>query len=213
MMQEKRNTERHRGRTQSSTEWKILSLSLWNSVRSLCLSVFLFLLITVAGLGQVYAHGIGRPQMLNAPAGPYTLSIWTDPDPLRADEAHVVVAVLDPQTQEFIVNDVTVTVRLTPAADPAQVVSVVAGTDSTNQLLYAAEFNDRVTPGRWRVAVSADGARGASDEVAFEVDIEAARGFNWLWVGLGGLGVALVLWVVVSLRAAPAARSGRRPAA
>jgi len=172
--------------------------------------VFLFLFI-VAGFGQVYAHGIGKPQALNAPAGPYALSIWTDPDPLRADEAHVVVAVLDPQTQEFIVGDAAVTVRLESAADPAQVVSVVAGTDSTNQLLYAAEFNDLVTPGRWRVAVSADGARGASEAVTFEVDIEPARGFNWLWVGLGGLGVALVLWVVASLRAGSTARVVARP--
>jgi len=174
--------------------------------------VFLFLFIA-AGFGQVYAHGIGKPRVLNAPAGSYALSIWTDPDPLRADEAHVVVAVLDPATQEFIVGDATVTVRLESAADPTQVVSVVAGTDSTNQLLYAAELNDRVTPGRWRATVSAAGARGASEEVAFEVDIEPARGFNWLWVGLGGLGVALVLWVVASLRAGPTARPGRRPAA
>ena len=29
------------------------------------------------------AHGTGTPQLLNAPAGPYLLSVWTDPDPLR----------------------------------------------------------------------------------------------------------------------------------
>ena len=60
------------------------------------------------------AHGTGTPQLLNAPSGPYLLSVWTDPDPLRADEAHVVVAVLEPATREPIVTGVEVTVRLEP---------------------------------------------------------------------------------------------------
>jgi hypothetical protein len=181
-------------------------------MKPLSLLIALLLLAGVSGRAA-RAHGIGKPQLLNAPAGPYTLSIWTDPDPLRADEAHVVVAVLDPQTQEFIVTDVTVTVRLESATDPAQVVTVVAGTDSANQLLYAAEFNDRLTPGRWRVVVSAAGARGASNEVSFEVDIEPARGFNWLWIGIGGLGLMVALWVVASLRGGPAAHLRGRSAA
>lgn len=169
------------------------------------LAALLAALLAVA----VRAHGIGTPQRLNVPSGPYLLSVWTDPDPLRADETHVVVAVLEPATQEPIVTGVTVTVRLSSLTDPALVVSAQAGTDDTNRLLYAAVFSDRVTPGRWQVAVAADGARGASDEVTFEIEIQPARGFNWLWLGLGGLGVALLVWLLAASR--PASRRGRRP--
>ena len=119
-------------------------------VISVFLSVPLLFILTVV----VHAHGTGTPQLLNAPAGPYLLSVWTDPDPLRADEAHVVVAVVEPETQEFIVSDVTVTVRLRSLADPTVERVETAETDSTNRLLFAAEFNDRVTPGRWQVGVS-----------------------------------------------------------
>ena len=81
---------------------------------SVFLGVPLLFIITLVA----HAHGTGTPQLLNAPAGPYLLSVWTDPDPLRTDEAHVVVAVVEPATQEFIVSDVVVTVRLRLLADP-----------------------------------------------------------------------------------------------
>jgi hypothetical protein len=168
------------------------------------LSVPLLFILTVV----VHAHGTGTPQLLNAPAGPYLLSVWTDPDPLRADEAHVVVAVVEPETQEFIVSDVTVTVRLRSLADPTVERVETAETDSTNRLLFAAEFNDRVTPGRWQVGVSAAGARGAGDEVTFEIEVAPARGFNWLWLGVGGLGATVLLWLLASMRG-PAQRRSR----
>ena len=173
-------------------------------VISVFLSVPLLFILTVV----VHAHGTGTPQLLNAPTGPYLLSVWTDPDPLRADEAHVVVAVVEPETQEFIVSDVTVTVRLRSLADPTVERVETAETDSTNRLLFAAEFNDRVTPGRWQVGVSAAGARGAGDEVTFEIEVAPARGFNWLWLGVGGLGATVLLWLLASMRG-PAQRRSR----
>ena len=167
------------------------------------------LLLLTALLAQ--AHGTGTPQLLNAPSGPYLLSIWTDPDPLRTDETHVVVAVLEPATREPIVTGVEVTVRLEPLSGDGAAQTATADTDETNRLFYAAEFNDRVAPGRWRVGVLVTGERGAGDEVAFEVDIIAARGFNWLWLGIGGLLLAVALWLALSLRGGSAPRSARPP--
>jgi hypothetical protein len=143
----------------------------------------------------VSAHGYGTPRVLNADTGPYTLSIWTDPQPLRADETHVIVAVIDPQTQGLIVSEVDVTVRLNALDRPGNELSQIAGPDSTNRLLFAAVFDGDVKPGRWRVGVSAAGALGDGDEVTFEVDITPARGFNWLWIGGAGIGLLLLVWI------------------
>lgn len=162
---------------------------------------------------KVRAHGIGTPQLLNEPAGPYLLSVWTDPDPLRADETHVVVAVIEPETNEMIVGEVDVQISMTSLADPSLVHIVTAGTDNVNRLLYAAEFNDLVTEGRWRVGVIATGERGASDEVTFEVDVVPARGFNWLWIGAGGLAVILIIWAAGSMRGDNQPRRTRRSSA
>ena len=149
------------------------------------------------------AHGIGTPQRLNVPSGPYWLSIWTDPDPLRADQTHIVVAVLEPETQEPIVTGVEVMVQLRSLAD-GTVRTQAAVTDNTNRLLYAAEFTDHVSPGRWEASVLVSGERGVGDPVTFEVEIGPARRVNWLWVGVGGLGAALVVWLL------SAGRAGRR---
>ncbi|MFO7661615.1 MAG: hypothetical protein R6X18_03370 [Chloroflexota bacterium] len=144
----------------------------------------------------VMAHGYGTPRVLNAATGPYNLSIWTDPQPLRSDETHVIVAVIDPQTQGLIVSEVAVTVRMSSFDPPGIELSQIAEPDSTNRLLFAAVFDGEVKPGRWLVGVSAAGALGDGDEVTFEVDITPARRFNWLWVGGVGVGLLLLIWIV-----------------
>lgn len=156
------------------------------------------------------AHGIGKPQVLNEAAGPYLLSAWTDPDPLREDEAHVVVAVTDPQTREPIVTGVEVEVRMVSPDAPADTISVMAGTDNVNQLLYAAEFNDMLTAGRWRVTLHVSGEKGEGDGAGFEVQVEPARGFNWLWLGVGGMAVIVIVWVAGAMRSEQPERSTRR---
>lgn len=163
--------------------------------------LILILAVTVALLAaRVAAHGIGTPQVLNEPAGPYLLSAWTDPDPLRADETHVVVAVINPENREIIVEGVEVTITMTSMADPAVSFAEVAGSDEVNRLLFAAEFNSLVSEGRWRVDLAVSGDRGHGDGVSFEVDIEPARGRNWLWLGIGGLVIIIAGWLLTSMR-------------
>lgn len=177
-------------------------------------SALLALIAFAVSFSALLAHGTGRPRMLNEPAGPYLLSAWTDPDPLREDEAHVVVAVIDPATQEPIVTGVEVEVRAAPVASPDQAVSVSAGTDSVNQLLYAAEFNDMLSAGAWLVTIHVRGERGTGESAGFEIEIEPARGFNWLLVGAGGIGVIVLVWLAGSLRSERPERARRRkPAA
>ncbi len=181
--------------------------------RSVLFLLALGLLAVALPAIRLRAHGIGKPQILNEPAGPYLVSAWTDPDPLRADESHVVVGVTDPDSREPIVTGVEVTVTLTSVADPSVVVHEDAGTDSVNQLLYAAEFNDRVSEGQWRVGITVSGAMGSGQAVGFEVDIAPARGFNMLWLGVGGLAVIVGGWFVASMRGEKPGRDRRgRPA-
>jgi hypothetical protein len=167
-------------------------------------------LLCVAWAAGARAHGIGKPQVLNAASGPYLISVWTDPDPLRVDEAHVVVAVTEPETRQPIITGVEVMVRMQSIDDPSLHISQIADADETNQLLFAAEFNEQVSAGRWRVGVSAAGERGAGEEVSFEVDVSPARSFNWLWLGIGGLAVAVLGWMIYTMRTpSPTARSRR----
>ncbi len=180
--------------------------------------LFLLALALLAALPQTVtqAHGIGTPQQINVSSGPYLISIWTDPDPLRVDEAHVVVAVMEPETRRPLIEDVAVTVSLTSRADASQVVTGQADYSiSTNRLLHAVEFNDLLRPGMWDGTVTVAGPYGPGEPVAFQFDVQAGRSVNWLLIG--GIGVAVMLgaWLFVSLRRSPetAGTSSTTPAA
>lgn len=158
-------------------------------------------LLAFLGVRSVWAHGIGTPVKINIPSGPYLLSIWTDPDPLRVDETHVTVAVMEPETQAPIVTGVQVRVQLTAVADESLSFTATASADnSANRLLYAAIFENLPTDGRWRGLVSVDGPAGAGKGVPFEVEVMPPAPFNWLWPGIGGMVVLLLVWWVHSWR-------------
>ena len=160
------------------------------------------LILALLIIAPTQAHGIGKTLALNEPAGPYLLSVWTDPDPLRADETHVVVGVTDPATRQPIVSGVEVTITLIAVDDPTVVFSETAGTDNVNRFFYAAEFNDQVTEGRWQVGVRVTGEPGTGELAGHEIDIAPPRRINWLWLGIGGVIVAVVVWVAGSMRTA-----------
>lgn len=174
-------------------------------VSRVLLAAFVVLALTTAAK----AHGIGTPRVVNKPAGPYLLSAWTDPDPLREDETHIVVGVTDAATNEPIVTGIEVAVTVTSADDPALSFTEIAAADSVNRLLYAVEFNDQLTAGRWLVSLRVSGAPGLGEGATFPIDVAPARGFNWLWLGIGGLAAIVLGWLVVALRGEKPGRAHR----
>lgn len=156
--------------------------------------------------GRALAHGIGTPQQIDAAAGPYLVSVWTDPDPLRVNETHVTVAVMDPATREPLVRDVRVMVRLKSAIDETVVRRVSALPDNTTiKVLYAAVFNNLPHPGRWLGTVSVSGPAGAGDDVHFEIEVLGPRPVNWGLIGGLALGVVTIAWLAWTWRQKPEA--------
>ena len=62
------------------------------------------------------AHADGGRLRMHAPAGPFVVTLFTTPDPLRADDADFSVA-LERAATGALVNDADVTLILTPAAE------------------------------------------------------------------------------------------------
>lgn len=180
-------------------------------VRRIQTLLLLTLLLVLISPPHVRAHGIGVPQVINVANGPYLVSVWTDPDPLREDETHFVVAVMNPETRAPLVTGIAVAVQLDDVRGGESLSATAQPDNSVNQLLYVVEFNDLVTAGDWQATILVDGPLGAADEVTFAVEIVPARGFNWMWLGVGGLGLAVVAWLVLAGRsdAAPEARRSR----
>lgn len=152
-------------------------------------------LLSLVVASQALAHGIGTPVKINVPSGPYLLSIWTDPDPLRVKETHVTVAVMEPVTREPIVTGLTVEVQLTDVVDEAMSFTAAATPeDSANRLLYAAVFSNLPHEGTWRGTIVVDGLAGKGEPIPFEIEVLPQAPFNWLWPGVGGLVILLVVW-------------------
>jgi hypothetical protein len=151
-------------------------------------------------MSTVLAHGgVGTPRLVNVASGPYLVTAWTDPDPLRVDETHVVVALSDPQSNELIVSGVELAVQFKSLDDPSLVVTANASPDEVNRLLFAAVFNDRLEAGKWRVSILVDGESGTASETGFDVEVEPARRQSLTFILLGGTAIA-GLTILLALR-------------
>jgi mono/diheme cytochrome c family protein len=184
------------------------------------------LVLGAAGAGPAWADHGGALQLNGDPAGPYRVSVWTQPTPPRPGALRVTVAVMRPESFRPIAD---VAVEL--AAEPlepgtgATVVPAVKGPEAWSG--YTAEL-PIPRPGPWKVTVRITGREGAGS-ANFPLDVPPASRGAWLWVGAGGAvlaaGAAWLAWrrraraavavglgVIAVLAPGPAAR-GQQPAA
>jgi hypothetical protein len=159
------------------------------------------------------AHGGGTPQLNNAEAGPYLVSVWTEPDPIRVGEFHVTVAVLEPpepspsgREDGNLVLDATVQVDVKPINQAGQtLVAYATRENAVNKLLYEADL-ELPSEGQWRVDIQVEGPAGIGN-AGFDIEAAAPRSVinasGWLpgpvWAGLG-LVLLAVGWSVYTFR-------------
>jgi hypothetical protein len=172
----------------------------------LCLAKVVILTSLLLGLSlptTTYAHGGGTPRLTSAPAGPYRVYAWSEPEPWRVGEAHLSIAVTKPNpdgssTQvELPVTDAEIEVTFTPIHDSTSPI-VVQGTHQSllDNIYYEA---DTILPseGIWRVTIDVIGPEG-SGAVDFSLEALPPRTINWTLVGAAG-GVLVILFIVMGL--------------
>jgi copper resistance protein C len=133
-------------------------------------------------------HG-GVVELNRAPAGPYTLSVWTQPSPPIVGDWRVDIAVIGEMGTP--VADAVVRVRAEPLPpETAEPVEVEARREADPLgIRYRASLKLGAA-GPWRVSVSVSGPRGPG-ALAFPVDVEPGGYGWWLAVGLGAAGLAI----------------------
>ncbi len=181
------------------------------SARGMAAPAALILLVTVMWPGT--AHGDGGAVRLSQQAGPYRVTVFTAPTPLRAGPVDVSVFVQDRAGEAL--PDVTVRITLTPAGRSGQALEAQASHEAaTNKLFQAASF-DLPTPGPWQLVAAVEGPRGEARCVC-EVEVEAPPP-RWveLWPWFAWPVVPVVLYVLHQVlgRKGRAGNDGReRPA-
>lgn len=129
-------------------------------------SVFIAIALWLAAAGAALADG-GLVRISQV-VGPYTVTVFSAPTPLRAGMVDISVLV-QARASGNPVLDAEVAVNLQAIDDPARVVRGAAThAAAINQLLYAAEL-ELPAPGRWRGDVVIH-AGGGEHTVTFEVD-------------------------------------------
>ena len=175
--------------------------------RILDFGFFIFLAIILAlSTGVAWAHGGGVVRLTNVEAGPYWVSAWSEPDPLRVGQAHISVAVSKPtESGEGYreagppVLDATVQVQFTAVDHNGETLMGRATHEgATNKLFYEADL-ELPKAGRWQVKIAVEGPEG-SGSATFEAQVAPPTAFNWTWIG--GLGVVALaaVWVVRKFR-------------
>lgn len=131
----------------------------------------LLILCVLAFAPTVLANG-GTVRLSNEPAGPYQVSAFTSPSPLRTGTVDVSVLVQRLGTGEQV-PDVQVTVTVEPAGGQGDRRSYQATHEqATNKLYYAANVQIPAE-GRWRISIDVVGQSGAGS-AAFEVEATPA---------------------------------------
>ncbi len=147
--------------------------------------IVLGMMVLAAMIHARPAHGDGGLLRLSARSGPYQVTVFTSPTPLRAGPADFSVLLQDATTRA-VLPDARIVFRTTSAKGTRATVDHVATSRATtNRLLKAAQF-ELPSPGTWRVDVLVDGRLGRSD-VGFPVEVSAAMP-HWLdmapWIAL-----------------------------
>src|SRR5262249_48206786 len=136
------------------------------------------------------ARGDGGSVCLSEKTGPYQVTVFSAPTPLRAGPVDISVLVQDAATGQPM-PQATVTISMTQIGQPA-LANPATQDIATNKLLHAARFELPV-PGRWELKVHVDGAKGL---VVVGLELEVSPPLPrwrelWPWFAWPALAVGL----------------------
>jgi len=163
-----------------------------------CLLLFVCLVGMSWGMNPhlVEAHGSGVAKLVEAPAGPYLVTVWLSPTEVRAgDTIHVSVGVQlasDSGGEPVLDADIQLQVVARGASEP--VLSTRATTEqSVNKLLYESDMS-LTEPGSYTIDVWVDGAAGQG-KTSIDIDLQpAAAGGNRRRITAIALGLLAIIF-------------------
>jgi hypothetical protein len=143
------------------------------------------------------ARGDGGTLRLSEHVGPYRISVFTSPEPLRIGIADVSVFVQDAGSGAAAA-DAVVRLTLTPVAGSGAVVYTATADQAVNKLLRAAAV-DLPAAGLWRLGVDVEGPRGPAHCSVSVLVSEPLPRWQQMWPWFTWPAVPIVLFVLHQL--------------
>jgi len=162
-------------------------------------------LLAVAYTGTALAHGGGTARLINAEAGPYRLFAWTQPEPLKAGEIHVSLAVTLAATEtdeanrdrDIPVTDADLTLHFRSLATGEQFSVRATPEEDLGGFYYEADAQ-LATDGQWQVEVEVIGDEGQG-RAEFVSEALPAGSRNWMLLGGAGAGLIVIIGLAIGL--------------
>ncbi|MFQ5398165.1 MAG: hypothetical protein ACE5E7_01050 [Anaerolineae bacterium] len=165
------------------------------------------LLIIMLGLAlarwqTAAAHGGGMVQVSREPAGPYLVTVWLSPTPVRAGKPfHLSISIVSDDGRETPVLDAQVAVQLSARDSKAVVTSTTAPASAANRLIYEVDLT-APEQGAYRADITINGPAGEG-EIGLDIAVEPPAGVNWLTIVLISLGIAVIIGLYRMVRPLP----------
>lgn len=139
---------------------------------------FALMLLMMAGPMAAIARGDGGMVRLARVQGPYRVSVFTSPNPVRVGPVDISVLVQDAFSGKAV-GDVQVSVRL---GKSGEILSQPATVENATNKLFRAALFDVTDAGMWQSKVTVEGPRGRAI-VDFDLAVEDALPRWWELVG------------------------------
>ena len=161
----------------------------------LLLTLITALLAILVSAAPANAHGGGTPQLVQAPSGPYQVYAWTNPDPARAGVLHVTVSLVEPASQQPVL-DAEVQILAQWGEESPPIAAPATHENALIKTYYEADI-ELPTAGAWQITVAHSDAAG-SGSASFPLEVKPAT-FNWRPIGIGAVLalIALGAWFVL----------------
>ena len=163
--------------------------------------LLLFACLFLLFVSQLRAHGGGDLVAGPIAVGPYTVSVWLNPpDPWATEPIHFTVGVAAPGDGRPVL-DAQILVDMIALSDQSLVASAPATTEnSVNKLFYETDL-EVMEAGTYETVFHISGPEGEG-VLKVEIDVRSPSKVNWLFLGLAGLVIILILGWWRSRRAA-----------
>lgn len=138
------------------------------------------------------AHGGGTPQLMDVPAGPYRVFAWTSPATPRVGTLHITVALVDPATNQPVLN-ADVQVQVAPAAGQAAPITSQATHDKATIKFYYETDMPVPEAGPWQVSIAYGSPQGAG-QAGFDLVVKEKAFSAWAVVGAAAAALLVAGW-------------------
>jgi hypothetical protein len=160
--------------------------------------------IVLVGVSAALGHGLGKQVVEQEVAGPYTVSVWVEPEAVQPDdEVHFTIS-LQNDTATMFVTTASIAITAEPpveTAEPLTATAIIGG--SANPLFYEGLLT-LGDAGEWTIRVVITGPEGAA-EVEFPLEVGGDPGSGDSEVSnlrdlgqvLGLIGIGIVTLAVI----------------